>query len=129
MSDTQQYAISKYPDVAEIYRRLEELVSQPMRRVREERMQEYLAYFDKKCVRSKALTDRAKRFIPGGVQHNWPSITRSRLPSKKRKGLISGMWTGINILISCRPARRSYWAAITPRCAIRSLNFFIPAGL
>jgi hypothetical protein len=70
MSDTQQYAISQYPDVADIYRRLEELVSQPMRRVREERMQEYLAYFDKKCARSKALTDKAKRFIPGGVQHN-----------------------------------------------------------
>ncbi|MGA2367857.1 MAG: aminotransferase class III-fold pyridoxal phosphate-dependent enzyme [Dehalococcoidia bacterium] len=70
MSDTQKYAISTYPDVADIYRRLEELVSQPMRRVREEKMQEYLAYFDKKCVRSKALTDEAKRFIPGGVQHN-----------------------------------------------------------
>ena len=70
MSDTQQYAISKYPDVADIYRRLEELVSQPMRRVCEERMQEYLAYFDTKCTRSKILTDKAKKFIPGGVQHN-----------------------------------------------------------
>ena len=70
MSDTQQYAISKYPDVADIYRRLEELVSQPMRRVCEERMQEYLAYFDTKCIRSKILTDKAKKFIPGGVQHN-----------------------------------------------------------
>jgi glutamate-1-semialdehyde aminotransferase len=70
MSDTQKYAISQYPDVADIYRRLEELVSQPMRRVREEKMQEYLAYFNKKCVRSKDLTDKAKKFIPGGVQHN-----------------------------------------------------------
>ncbi len=33
-------------------------------------MQEYLAYFETKCTRSKALTDEAKRFIPGGVQHN-----------------------------------------------------------
>ncbi|MGA2160360.1 MAG: aspartate aminotransferase family protein, partial [Dehalococcoidia bacterium] len=70
MSDKQQYAISKYPDVDDIYRRLDVLVSQPMRRVREERMNEYLAYFDTKCVRSKALTDAAKKFIPGGVQHN-----------------------------------------------------------
>ncbi|MGA2159309.1 MAG: aspartate aminotransferase family protein, partial [Dehalococcoidia bacterium] len=70
MTDIQKYAISQYPDVADIYRRLEALVSQPMRRVRPEKMKEYLAYFDTKCVRSKALTDAAKKFIPGGVQHN-----------------------------------------------------------
>jgi len=70
MSDIQKYAISEYPDVPDIYRRLEELISQPMRKVRHERMQEYLAYFEKKCTRSKALTDKAKQFIPGGVQHN-----------------------------------------------------------
>jgi glutamate-1-semialdehyde 2,1-aminomutase len=70
MNESQQYAISQYPDVEDIYRRLDALVRQPMRRVRDEKMQEYLAYFDTKCTRSKALTDEAKRFIPGGVQHN-----------------------------------------------------------
>ena len=70
MTDTQKYAISQYPDVDDIYRRLDALVRQPMRRVRNEKMQEYLAYFDTKCTRSRALTDEAKRFIPGGVQHN-----------------------------------------------------------
>jgi glutamate-1-semialdehyde aminotransferase len=70
MTDTQKYAISQYPDVDDIYRRLDALVRQPMRKVRSDKMQEYLAYFETKCTRSKALTDEAKRFIPGGVQHN-----------------------------------------------------------
>ncbi len=35
MTDTQKYAISQYPDVDDIYRRLDALVRQPMRRVRE----------------------------------------------------------------------------------------------
>jgi glutamate-1-semialdehyde-2,1-aminomutase len=33
-------------------------------------MEEVLAYFDQKCARSRALTDEAKQYIPGGVQHN-----------------------------------------------------------
>ena len=67
---TQQYAISEYPDVDDVYRRLNALIAQPMRRVRRDKMQGYLDYFDTQCVRSKQLTDEAKRFIPGGVQHN-----------------------------------------------------------
>jgi glutamate-1-semialdehyde 2,1-aminomutase len=70
MSDPQKYAISQYPDVEEIYRRLDALIRQPMRPIRHERMQAYLAYFDTKCARSKRMTEEAKRFIPGGVQHN-----------------------------------------------------------
>lgn len=67
---TQQYAISEYPDVDEIYARLNKLTAQPMRRVNREKMQEYLGYFETNCKRSKELTDEAKKFIPGGVQHN-----------------------------------------------------------
>jgi glutamate-1-semialdehyde 2,1-aminomutase len=70
MTEEQRYAISQYPDVEDIYRRLDALVRQPMRRVRPEVMQQYLDYFEQKCARSKALTGEAKRFIPGGVQHN-----------------------------------------------------------
>ncbi len=70
MNETQHYAISQYPDVDDIYRRLNALTAGPMRPVRRDKMQEYLNYFDKKCVRSKELTDEAKKFIPGGVQHN-----------------------------------------------------------
>jgi len=49
---------------------LERLVGSPLRRPRPEAMQEYLAYFDERCTRSKELTDEAKEYIPGGVQHN-----------------------------------------------------------
>ena len=69
MSD-QQYAISEYHDVDEIYSKLDGLVRQPMRPIRRDRMQEFLAYFEERCQRSKALTDEAKKLIPGGVQHN-----------------------------------------------------------
>ncbi len=70
MNNEPSYAISQYPDVEKIYRDLDALVGQPMRPVRREKMQEYLGYFENKCVRSKALTDEAKKLIPGGVQHN-----------------------------------------------------------
>ncbi len=67
---SQPYAISEYPHVDEIYFRLNALVSQPLRHIKPEKMREFLGYFDTKCQRSKALTDEAKKLIPGGVQHN-----------------------------------------------------------
>ena len=33
-------------------------------------VEEYKKYFDTKCVNSKAASDIAKKYIPGGVQHN-----------------------------------------------------------
>jgi glutamate-1-semialdehyde 2,1-aminomutase len=63
-------ALSTYPDVDAIYTRLNALIRQPIRPVRREKMQEYLTWFDTQCQRSKALTDEAKKYIPGGVQHN-----------------------------------------------------------
>jgi glutamate-1-semialdehyde aminotransferase len=66
----QKYAISEYPNVDEVYRKLDKLIRQPMRPVKREKMKEYLGYFESKCVRSKEMTDAAKKLIPGGVQHN-----------------------------------------------------------
>lgn len=66
----QKYAISEYHDTNKIYSDLDKLIRQPLRRVRREKMQEFLSYFDVQCKRSKALTDEAKKIIPGGVQHN-----------------------------------------------------------
>ncbi len=66
----QQFAISEYHDTNEIYARLNNLISQPMRPVKRELMDEFLAYFDNRCKRSKELADEAGKFIPGGVQHN-----------------------------------------------------------
>ena len=64
------YAISRYPDVAEVYRRLDDLVSRPLRPIRRDAMDGYLAWFDAECRRSRELTDQAAELIPGGVQHN-----------------------------------------------------------
>jgi glutamate-1-semialdehyde 2,1-aminomutase len=66
----QKYAISEYHDTKDIYKKLNNLVSQPLRPVKPEKMQEFLSYFDTRCKRSKELTDEAKKYIPGGVQHN-----------------------------------------------------------
>lgn len=69
-SKQQEYAISTYHDVGEIYRQLDNLVNQPIRPLRRDKMEQFLGYFSTRCTRSKALTDEAKKYIPGGVQHN-----------------------------------------------------------
>jgi glutamate-1-semialdehyde 2,1-aminomutase len=66
----QKYAISEWHDTDKILAQLDALVAQPMRPIRREKMDEYLDYFNTRCLRSKELTDRAKTLIPGGVQHN-----------------------------------------------------------
>jgi glutamate-1-semialdehyde 2,1-aminomutase len=66
----QQYAISEYPDVEAIYARLKALTDQPLRPICRDEMEQVLAYFNEKCTKSKTLTDEAKQYIPGGVQHN-----------------------------------------------------------
>jgi glutamate-1-semialdehyde 2,1-aminomutase len=66
----QQYAISEYPDVNAVYVRLKALTNQPLRPIRRDVMEQCLKYFEQKCAKSKVLTDEAKQYIPGGVQHN-----------------------------------------------------------
>ncbi len=70
MTEQNQYAISEWHDTDKIYAQLKELTNQPLRPIRREKMDEFLRYFDEKCVRSKTLVDEAKKYIPGGVQHN-----------------------------------------------------------
>jgi L-ribulose-5-phosphate 4-epimerase len=64
------YGISTYPDVADVYRRFDALIGQPVRRPRHDAMLGVLDYFDTRCAGSKEITERAKKRIPGGVQHN-----------------------------------------------------------
>ncbi len=65
-----EFSISDYPDVQEIYRRLDALMRLPIHGVRRESLAEYLRYFETQCVRSKEMTAEARNYIPGGVQHN-----------------------------------------------------------
>ncbi len=66
----QKYAISEYHNTDEIYSRLNALIKHPIRPIRRDKMAEFLDYFETKAAKSKAMTDEAKQFIPGGVQHN-----------------------------------------------------------
>lgn len=68
MSD---FSISEYHNTKEIYDQLENLISLPIRSIDKNRLKEYEEnYFNKKCLKSKKMIDKAKQFIPGGVQHN-----------------------------------------------------------
>ena len=42
----------------------------PIYGIKEDAMSEYLQYFNEKCKKSKEMITEAKKFIPGGVQHN-----------------------------------------------------------
>ena len=64
------YSISEYLDVDDTMRRLKALVAQPLRGLRHDALLDTLNYFETKCRASKEITDRAKKLIPGGVQHN-----------------------------------------------------------
>ncbi|UXH80727.1 aspartate aminotransferase family protein [Roseateles amylovorans] len=63
-------AISAWPDTEQLYRRLADLVAQPMRPIRPDAMSKVLRWFDAHCQGSKQLAERACAVIPGGVQHN-----------------------------------------------------------
>ncbi len=67
------YAIDadNYPDAEAIIRRLNALIRKPVYSIRPEALEDYIEnYFNKKCQKSKEMTDTAKGVIPGGVEHN-----------------------------------------------------------
>lgn len=64
------YAIREYHNVDDIYRRLNKLVRTPARTIDRAAMADYLRRLDDECPKSRAVIEEAKRFIPGGVQHN-----------------------------------------------------------
>lgn len=64
------YSIKEYHDIVPIYDKLKKLVNQPVVGLPKEVLKESLAYFDTNCTKSKAMIDKAKDYIPGGVQHN-----------------------------------------------------------
>lgn len=64
------YAITSYPDVPEVERRLQALLRLPALPLRAEAMAASLRVLDERSPRSKAVIEEAQGFIPGGVQHN-----------------------------------------------------------
>jgi glutamate-1-semialdehyde 2,1-aminomutase len=63
-------AISEYQDAREIYRKLDALMRKPPEPIKREAMEGYLDFFNKSCPKSKEMVEEARRYIPGGVQHN-----------------------------------------------------------
>jgi len=64
------FGISNWHDTKEIYDKLGQLVHQPMRPVKRDAMSAYVKHFNEKCLGSKKIIEKAKSYIPGGVQHN-----------------------------------------------------------
>lgn len=64
------FSIANYHNVSDIYNQIDNLVNQSIRPIRREDMESYLRDFEKKYASSKPVIEGAKKFIPGGVQHN-----------------------------------------------------------
>ena len=63
--------ISRWDDPGKINEQLKKLTDAPIYEVSEAYYQdEVLRYFDKQCVKSRAVFEEARDVIPGGVQHN-----------------------------------------------------------
>jgi glutamate-1-semialdehyde 2,1-aminomutase len=62
--------IRLWPEADEVYARLERLIRSPVRRLRRDRIDGYLQTLHTRCPGSRTLAEQARRFIPGGVQHN-----------------------------------------------------------
>ena len=65
------WAIDEYLDAELVNKQLDELKNGPVYGVKPEPLKDYVEkYFEAKCSVSKKLTNEAKNYIPGGVQHN-----------------------------------------------------------
>lgn len=62
--------ISKWPDANQIYKELADLTSKPIWCVSDEYLKKVLDHYEINCKGSKEITTEAKKYIPGGVQHN-----------------------------------------------------------
>lgn len=64
------YGITRWEKADRINERLDNLRAKPIYDIKPEALKEVLEHFDTKCAESKKITAEAKKFIPGGVQHN-----------------------------------------------------------
>jgi len=113
------FAISTYPDVADVMRRRDALKAAPIRRLRQDALDGYVSeYFGKGCPKSKAMIDEAKEYIPGGVQHNLAFNYPFPLVFEKAAGP-SSTWTATVTSTSCRRAGRRCSVPIRRKCSRR----------
>lgn len=70
MHGKEGYSISYWPDEKRIFEKMGRLVKGKTPRIKPAAMETYLHYFEERCGGSKKAIEEAKRYIPGGVQHN-----------------------------------------------------------
>lgn len=68
----QGYGITRWADAHSINKSLKELTQKDIYAIPEDVYQKDIVenYFNAKCAKSKEITTEAKKYIPGGVQHN-----------------------------------------------------------
>lgn len=65
------FAIDEYLDAEAVTQQLDALIRKPIYSIKPSALKKYEEeYFEKKCAKSKAMITKAKKVIPGGVQHN-----------------------------------------------------------
>lgn len=64
------YSITDYHEVEPIYEKLKALVSNPVVEIPRSVLENYLKHIHESCGSSLAMVEKAKDYIPGGVQHN-----------------------------------------------------------
>ena len=64
------FAIQQYPDIDNIYNKIDALVKHPITGIDRPAMDTYLKILNEKCGASKSMIGEAMNYIPGGVQHN-----------------------------------------------------------
>lgn len=64
------FSISNYHNVDEVYKKLNHLVSLPVKALPRPEMEAYVKKINETCTLSKEMTAKASEYIPGGVQHN-----------------------------------------------------------
>ncbi|MHA2274609.1 MAG: aspartate aminotransferase family protein [Candidatus Kariarchaeaceae archaeon] len=66
----ESFGITSYPDPKEINDKIDNLLKLPVVSFKEDALKNYHKYFDDQCKKSKEMITEAKKYIPGGVQHN-----------------------------------------------------------
>ena len=69
------YGVTRWANAQEINQSLKELTDKNIYSIPEEEYKKICSeYYDVKCAKSKEITAEAKKYIPGGVQHNLASL-------------------------------------------------------
>ncbi|OLS20592.1 MAG: Glutamate-1-semialdehyde 2,1-aminomutase [Candidatus Heimdallarchaeota archaeon LC_2] len=67
---TESFGMTNYANPNQIYEKIDQLLKLPIVSFKKEALKKYHQYFEEKCQKSEKMIIEAKKYIPGGVQHN-----------------------------------------------------------